>query len=206
MTKNCTPKIPKNQVLLLKILKCLWNQYLVAQTPATVAFFASPNGDDSSPPSGAYYNMVNELTPIAQIINNLVNLDSSCLKLPGVATLPTALIWAANANGVIAYNSTADNNTYGDFNNSAITLEQGLLNVGVLRPVQILNIDDCASEAYQVTPVYNGSTAVTSATVVGRTGCAGVTNTGFIALQVNVDINYFSFETCGSKSCVESCC
>jgi len=199
MTKNCTAKIPKNQVLLLKILKCLWNQYIVAQTPATTIFFASPSENN-------YVNMNTELSGLSQIINNLITLDNSCLNLPGNATTPSATIWTANANGVIAYSSDASNNSIANFQDGSLTLEQALSNVGVLRPVQILNIDTCATEAFQVSPVFSGSAFVTTATVVGRTGCAGVTNTGFIALELSVDITYFCFETCSGKSCVESCC
>lgn len=218
MTKNATSRIPKNQVLLLKILKCLWNQYLVNQTPATTLFFASP--------SQANYNiMLTELDALAAVINNLVNLSSSALVLPGLtATAPLANIWSSNANGVIAFYSALENgvpadpvvpdtNDFRNFVDGSLTLNQGVMNTGSLRAVQKLNNDDSATEAYQVTPQLSTdadlaaeNTFVTAATVVGRTGCPGVTNTGFVALQLEVDLPTFAFETCGPQSCVEVNC
>jgi hypothetical protein len=207
MTKTCTPKIPKNQILLLKITKCLWNQYIASQTPATNIFFASPSSEN-------YDNMNTELTSLATIINNLVNLDTSALVLPGTATAPLANIWSSNANGVIAYYSVNESgNEFSNFVVGSLVLNQGVMNTGNLRPVQVLNNNESASEAYSVTPMLSSNTIlaaantfVTASTVVGRTGCPGVTNTGFVALQLEVDLTYFAFETCGSTLCVDVTC
>ncbi len=207
MTKSCTSKIPKNQILLLKITKCLWNQYIVSQTPATAIFFSLPSSTN-------YQNMVTELDGLSGVINNLVNLDNSALVLPGSTTPPLANIWASNANGVVAYYSVdASGNQFSNFVDGTILLNQHIENTGVLRPVQVLNTNDCVSESYSVTPMLSSDstlasseTFVTASTVVGRTGCAGVTNTGFIALQLEVDITYFAFKTCGPKLCVDVSC
>lgn len=184
--KNCAAPISKGQKLLLKVLSCLYRQFLECQTHATSAYLANPNINANQTA------METELNAYADIINNHAALVK--LSLP---TFPAyARIIATNAQGMVAYDTAANGFEQGDelINSKQITK---------------LNVDECLKEAYQVSPVlYVGPTVeviggpianetyVTEAMVVARAGCQGVSNIGFILFAIQVDINAFPFKVC----------
>lgn len=184
--KNCAAPISKGQKLLLKVLSCLYRQFLECQTHATSAYLANPNGDANA--------METELNAYADIINN----HAALVKL----SLPTfkayAYIVATDAQGNDFYSTAANaaNDTY-----------------GYRKQLAKLNTDECLKEAYQVSPVlYVGvtqtdgpvadTTYVTEAMVAARAGCQGVSNIGFILFAIQVDIDAFPFKVC---ACGDQC-
>ncbi len=204
MTKNCCTPVPSEQKKLLKVLTCLFDNYIANKTPSTVAYFANPSGDVNG--SDTYDPMVQELDAIVTLINNYLNANG--LLFDGSA-IPVANIWVATAEGKVAFNSDASNNT---FVNAISPFPLGIQVNGVysevsgFKTVQKLNIDDCASRTHQVTPVVviGGDllpTNVTQASLVERVGCSGVSNLGFICLNLQVPIASAPFNTCTSTNC-----
>ncbi len=193
MPKNCSVPVPEDQKKVLKVLTCLFDNYVVSKTLSTTAYFANPTPAN-------YLDMAEELGAIRILLNNYLNANGILFNGENVA-VPN--IWAAAAEGNIAFNSNNETNTSGD----AVTNAYG--NVGGLKTVQKLNVDDCANRTYQVTPVVvvEGTdevptyTNVTQASLVERVGCSGVSNLGFICLNLQVPLGDAPFNTCGTSCC-----
>jgi hypothetical protein len=206
MQKNSAP-INKRQKLLLKVLTCLFNQYVSKQTGVTRAFFANPNSEDT------YNKMFLELKSLAAYLNVNEALNKLSTKADpdkGINEfIPYVRFVATDAMGVVAVDTSKDVlvNTYSNYLDGVISD-----NHGTRKPWQILNTNESLQRAYQVKPSKNhdpakkqcdGSfvpTFVTEGRIIERTGCNGVSNTGFLAMSIEVDINLFPFDTC-SNSC-----
>lgn len=196
MPKNCSAPIQDSQRILLKVLTCLWKQYVLNRTPVTKAFLASPS------PAG-YDLMVTELTAINALISSNDAINSLNALLPLGATPAYVNLFSAYANSNIAYNNSR-------VNNYASSVVGTLGNIGMSKPVQILNTDECVNIAYQVKPAVSVNPLnllnwVTEASIVERSGCPGVSNTGFIGVSLEVDIVTFPFNTCTLPTCVSKC-
>ena len=203
MPKNCSAKIEDSQKLLMKVLKCLWTQYVSNRTSATKAYLASPS-------KAGYSLMAAELTAIGDLLNTndaIVALNA-LVPVDGVPSYVN--ISSAYANGNIAY-------LYSDFNinpelNANVYPGPTEPNIGTTKSLQILNTDDCINQAYQVAPAQSHDstqqsiTWVTVATVVERSGCPGVSNTGFVTLSIEADNTAFAFNSCPSINCAHSKC
>jgi hypothetical protein len=211
MPKNCSAKIERSQQLLLKVLNCLWTQYVSNRTSATKAYLASPT------PVG-YVLMASEL----KALGDLLNTNDSIKALDALIVLggtPTYVnLSAVYASGVVAYLYSAPlgQNTYPG---PGIPVGNELpIIVGSLKVFQILNTDECVPQALQVKPSVSLNPAnyinqvtpapvwVTEAIVAERSGCAGVSNTGFVGLSIEADITAFSFNTCPTLNCANSKC
>lgn len=207
MPKNCNAEIGKEQKLLLKVLNCLWVQYVSNRTGATKAYFKSPSQQ-------GYDKMSNELSAIVNLLNN--NNAVRTLDTTG-GQVANAVILSAYANGAVAYDSAFDS----EFNDYAKSGNIDRYNIGTQKPIQMLNLDECLSQSFQVRPYNNVPNSgdlnddqliiqpnwVTQAVVFERTGCAGVSNTGFVGLALEVDITAFPFNVCDNLSvnCAKLC-
>lgn len=178
---------PDCQKKLLKVVGCLWNQYIVNRTPLTDQFFAEPTTDN-------YSLMVNELNSINTLIG----------QSPAIASLDDntqVRIIAADAAGDIFYSS----------NLSSTLLDGTVYNE---KNIQRLNTDECLQTVYQVRPTFivdtsnnnEVSSQTTEVMVSKRTGCNGVSNTGFLSLYVNVSIENYPFNSCSTDICLFDTC
>jgi len=149
--------------------------------------------------------MVNELNSINTIIN--IYLDTNKIFVDGSGNnVAQVNLWDAVAQGMVHYNSSSSVNSFGSAINNTIPVNGVIFNVGVLKTVQKLNLDDCADKAYQVTPVTNGGgsanpTYVTEASLVERVGCTGVSNLGFLGITLQVPIADAPFNNCYVANC-----
>lgn len=181
----CAPACQKK---LLKVVACLWNQYIINRTPLTDEFFADPTAENQTA-------MNTELASIQTLINGnpaVTALDDEVL----------VAITAADALGNVVYVSTdASGNPLIDASN-----------VGVQKNIQRLNTDECLDVVFQVRPIIeyddanNVSGAYTQVMVSQRTGCNGVSNTGFLSLYVNVTIENYPFNSCSTGLCLFDTC
>lgn len=197
---NCSAPIAKTQKKLLRILNCLFQQYIVCQTPSTKAFFAAPS-------TATYANMSSELSGLAQVINATTLLA----KLSTTSVYAKARIVAWDAAGHAAFDSQPSaSNGYSNYLNNTVNNTK---NFNSVKGAQVLNTDECAVNVYQVKPAlshfsYTDSSSntlvITEASVVERAGCAGVSNTGFIALGIEVDITAYPFNACQCNDCQSS--
>jgi len=201
MTKNCSVPVPTEQKKLLKVLTCLYENYVLNQTPSTDTYFANPTVD-------AYVAMKQELDAINTLINNYINTNKVFVDVSG-NNLAQVDLWSAVAQGMIHYNASV-NNTFSAAVSNSILLNGVISNVGVLKTVQKLNMDECADKAYQVTPVTNiiGDNPnapefvnVTQASLVERVGCHGVSNLGFLGMTLQVPIANAPFNNCYVANC-----
>jgi len=202
-------EISKAQKRLLKIVNCVFQQYVVCKTPATQIFFANPQ--DTLEPNTLslpyYTNMKSELTAIQATIQSLPVIMSLSTNLVLVQTR----IVAWNAAGVVAFDSSkiAADNTYAKFVADTVNTD----NFNVLKGSQVLNTNEAAMLAYQIKPSLScvplhGTHGVnsidtlwtTEASVYERIGTNGPSNTGFLRLSVEVDITAYPFNpnTCGN--------
>jgi hypothetical protein len=196
--KNCCVPTPTEQKKLLKVLTCLYENYILNQTPATDSYFANPTSEN-------YINMVSELNAIKTIINIYISTNKLfCVSYVNVE------LWSAVAQGMVQYNSAIGNdNTFNDAIANNIKVNQVISNVGVLKTVQKLNNDDCVDKAYQVTPVTNTTscnepflyTNFTQASLVERVGCSGISNLGFLGMTLQVEIEAAPFNNCYVPKC-----
>ena len=207
MTK-CSVELSCNSKILLKVLTCLWNQYVLGHIQFTQVYQASPNAD-------AYTFMEAELNALVSAMQ--ANYSLTKLNVNAIQTESYVQLFVSDALGNIVYfNTSADSiivgtNTYENAAQGTV-ISNGFLNAGTLKTVQKLNIDDSLENAYQIAPVYLDASDIsgnpiyisaTSASVVGRTGCAGCANTGFVSLSLIVDINAFQIPACISKTCLD---
>jgi hypothetical protein len=200
MPKNCSVPVPTQQKRLLKVITCLYENYVLNQTPSTDAYFTNPTED-------AYNAMDQELNAINTLINNYIETNKVFVDMSGNNVAQVEL-WSAVAQGMVAYN-TAGDNTFANAIANTITVNNVISNVGVLKTVQKLNLDECAEKAYQVTPVTNGNGAgegesyvnVTQASLVERVGCPGVSNLGFLGMTLQVPIADAPFNNCYVTQC-----
>lgn len=181
--------IPSCQKKLLKVVSCVWKNQIVERTPNTDTYFANPTSEN-------FTAMQTELNSISSLIQNLP-------EIKALDANPVVNIIASNAQGVIAFNQAlpAAANT---FANAAAGSNGSNANE---KNVQRLNVDECLETAYQVRPAFDDEqTAVTEAVVSQRTGCNGVSNTGFLTLSVQVSIEDYPFETCSNAICASYTC
>lgn len=200
MTKNCSAPITKQQKLLLKVLNCLWLQYVSQRTPNVKIFNANPSEEN-------YNNALNEVKAIVNLINLSEGLKS--LTPTDLPALPAfSRIVVLNANGVVAMDTSLENS----YQQYITNIQANSPNFASRKTVQNLNVDDCLEQAFQVKPDLSFNPAnsenppfVTQASVVERSGCTGVSNTGFVVFDVEVDIAFFPFEICPNVplSCVQ---
>ena len=194
--KNCCVPVPTEQKRLLKVLTCLYENYVLNQTPSTDAYFANPT-------SVGYTAMKQELDAINTLINNYLTTNKVFVDISGNNVAEVDL-WSAVAQGMVHYNSDVGaSNTFTNAINNQISVNGVISNVGVLKTVQKLNLDECADKAYQVTPVTNGTSSVndTQASLVERVGCPGVSNLGFLGMTLQVPIAGAPFNNCYVAQC-----
>jgi len=200
MSKKCCVPVPDEQKKILKVLTCLYENYVAGKTTSTSAYFANPDGD-------LYDLMKTELDAMVALMNNYLTTNSTILPADSVVN-----IWTATAEGKVAYNSSETNNTFANavglgpasppitnikFNNIYTVISN-------LKTVQKLNLDDCVNRTYQVVPVTNYGTDysnVTQASLVERVGCPGVSNLGFISIYIQTPIADAPFNTCFTVGC-----
>ena len=196
--KNCSTPIPPEQKRLLKVLSCYFNGY-VCQTPSTDEYFVNPTSD-------GYDAMIGELNSIATLIQNNIETLKPILDASGSGdeTNLEVNIWTANAQGIVQYSfNDASGNTFDNAVANLIYINDTIYNVGVLKQVQKLNVDDCVERAYQVTPfVDDNNTVYTQATLVERIGCAGCSNLGFIGISLTLPVAEAPFNKCSVLKCV----
>lgn len=205
---NCSAPISKTQKKLLRILNCLFQQYIICKTPSTKAFFANPS-------QNAFNNMSNELNGIAQVINA----SSLLAKLSTTSVTAYAKISVYNANAVKALD-TSESNTMDDYARNSLRDPS--------KEIAVLDTDECINCGYRVKvgqsskpgnshgtnleypyQLSNNTWAnkgiyVTDAIVAERIGCAGVSNTGYLRFDIEVDINAYPFNPCQCNNCDSS--
>lgn len=196
--KNCIVPVPCEQKKLLKVLTCLYENYIKNQTPATDAYFANPT-------AAGYDNMKDELDAINTIINLYLETNKFFVDTSG-SNVAQVDLWDAVAQGMVHYNSNSSaDNTFTNAIENTINVNGVISNVGVLKTVQKLNDDECVDKAYQVTPVTNvvnlTTENVTQASLVERVGCTGVSNLGFLGMTLQVPIADAPFNNCYSTNC-----
>jgi hypothetical protein len=200
--KNCCAPVPTEQKQLLKVLTCLYENYVKNRTPSTDSYFANPTEE-------GYASMKTELDAIYVLINNYLMTNNTFVDASGnpIITLDGesgVYLWTANAQGVAAYvsdNTDGSGNTFDAANANTIFIDPNINNVGVLKPVQKLNLDECASKAYQVLPINYLLNNYTEASLVERVGCTGVSNLGFLGMQLWVPIEFAPFNNCYVPKC-----
>lgn len=193
MPKNCCVPVPTQQKRLLKVLTCLYENYVLNQTPSTDAYLANPTFE-------GYSAMTVELNAINTLINNYLETNKVFVDISG-NNIAHVDIWSAVAQGMVTYNSAVDNNTFENAVENLITVNDVITNVGVLKTVQKLNFDECTEKAYQVTPVINDEENFTQASLVERVGCPGVSNLGFLGITLQVPIANAPFNNCYVAQC-----
>lgn len=196
--KNCTVPVPCEQKKILKVLTCLYENYIQNQTPATDTYFTNPT-------AAGYDAMSTELNAINTIINLYLETNKIFVDVSG-ANVARVDLWDAVAQGMVHYNSALDSsNTFPEAIANVITVNGVISNVGVLKTVQKLNHDECVDKAYQVTPVTSiiGEDFVnfTQASLVERIGCPGVSNLGFLGMTLQVPIANAPFNNCYVANC-----
>lgn len=202
--KKCCNSLPKQQKKLLKVLTCLYETYVLNQTPSTVAYLTNPTED-------GYDLMKIELDAITTLINNYLTVNKIFINGLG-ETYGFVNIWTSTAMALVAYNNNSnDENTFLNAITNVINVNQVINNVGTTKPVQKLNIDDCLEKSYQVTPVteynreFGTDVTFTQASLVERIGCSGVSNLGFLGVQLNVPIEEAPFNNCYVPKCSDKC-
>jgi len=184
MKKNCSNPVGKHQKLLLKVSNCLWNQYVDGKTNNTKTYLASPT-------SSNYDTMAIELKAIGDLLNNSDAIVALNALVPEGGVQTYVNIAAIHANGDIAYLYSS--------------LGPDAKNLGTTKTLQVLNTDECVPIAYQVKPSLStniDNTWITESIVTARSGCSGVSNTGFISMSIEGDITVFPFNPCFNNSCV----
>jgi hypothetical protein len=195
---NCS--LGNQQKLLLKVLNCLAAQYFTGKTGNTTAFMANPSEE-------GYEKMKNELSGIVACLQSSQSVLN--LALPAPSPAPLVRIISTFADGKVAFDSSrpSGDNTYFKAVNNTVNPD----NYGTRKGWQVLNTDESASQSTQIKPaVYSADRNinpptirrwVTEARLVERTGCPGLSNTGFVALSLEVDIHAYSFKTPCASNC-----
>jgi hypothetical protein len=200
MTKNCNAKIGSEQKILLKILNCLWNQYVNGRTPKTVAYLAAPS-------EAGFNEMKDELDAIQVLIAGTKLITKLQDLITGVSTANVfSGLASVYANGAVAYSTTSIVlltyiESVDNYASKTIEFDNKLTNQ--------LNVYELQQTAEQVAPETSQNpenspvdpettplTWVTAATIAGRSGCSGVSNTGFISLRIEANLASFPFKTC----------
>ena len=209
MSKNCGVSVSKEQKIVLKVLNCLWTQFVSQRTGGLSAFMAKPSED--------LYNVArDELNAIATILNN--NPGVKALNTPGKAAYVLLIASFPDSTVAISTNHNLDTyNTYcPDFMIRATCPVAD--KEGVRKSIENLNNNECISQAYQIRPNTNsnltelvseaGPKWVAQASITERTGCPGIANTGFITLALEVDIEEYKFNSCENIlfGCIKNKC
>ena len=197
----CSVPVPAEQKSLLKVLTCFYEQYVKNQTPATDDYFTNPT-------AARYTEMKKELDAITTLINVYLDTNKIFVDASG-NNVARVDLWDAVAQGMVHYNSALADavNNFSNAIANDINVNNVISNVGVLKTVQKLNLDECANKAYQVTPVTNGNpeegsnTNNTQASLVERVGCPGVSNLGFLGMTLQVPIADAEFNNCYVANC-----
>lgn len=224
MTKSsCEKKNPCDinyqQKTLLKVLNCLYKQYVVGHLLHTKTFLANPTPND-------YPDMQSELYLIQNAIQK--NLPASLSCSSGDSYPPLARLVAITAGGDAAcdtkYNTTKVDTTTtpSEDPNSFANILNGQIddyNFANLQATQILNTRPDEQLAYQVSPAPNQTITnvtgtgipsdpyvyvyevdtdseriwITEASVTQRSGCPVIINTGFVRFSIEVDSSCFPF-------------
>lgn len=208
--------IRKKQKLLIKVFNCLWTQYVSNRTGATKTFFSSPSSEN-------YDSMKKELNALGTLLNNNDAVKSLNIE---DGTKAFVNIFSAFANSVVAYNYANDiysdsvdvtQNTYQNALVGEIVMPKVAFkgNVFGLKNIQNLNTDETILQTMQLKPALSQNPLyepdyevkpqvlprwVTEASVAERTGCAGVSNTGFVSMTIEVDLDHFPFNSCDNLS------
>lgn len=194
--KNCCVSVPAEQKKILKVLTCLYENYVHNKTPSTDAYFTNPT-------EAGYNDMNSELNAINTIINLYLETNGNFVDVSG-NNIARVDLWDAVSQGMVHYNSALDvsGNTFANAIANEINVNDVISNVGVLKTVQKLNTDDCAEKAYQVTPVTSTENInYTQASLVERIGCPGVSNLGFLGMTLQVPIADAPFNNCYVPRC-----
>lgn len=194
--KNCCAPVPCEQKKLLKLITCLYENYVLNQTPSTDAYFLNPT-------SNGYDSMIEELNAISTLVNNYLNTEKIFVNSDN-ENIASFGLWSANALSLVAYDSyDVSGNTFINAVNGDINMDGNINHVGILKPVQKLNLDDCITKAYQVVPLTldNGTNVKTQASLVERVGCCGVSNLGFLGLTLSLPIANAPFNSCSVPIC-----
>lgn len=226
MTKSiCEKKNPcelsYQQKILLKMLSCLYKQYVIGHLYNTNEYLANPSSDN-------YAYMRSELYLIQNTIQN--NLPSS-LFCTATATPfnPLARLVAWDAEGLVAcdtqYNCASvvsnpgsDPNTFTNYDTSSgsgnkisgsnyntrkgsvvLMTNEDKDVVLQIKPAQnhhITNVTAALGVFTYVYPLFPAPSPnrliITEAAIYQRAGCAGIVNTGMVRLTIEVDMNCFS--------------
>lgn len=198
--KKFSDPVSSKQKTLLKVLTCLYENYILNQTPATDVYFLNPTSDN-------YEKMKSELDAIRTILNLYLGSNEVFKDASGNVVQANVELWSAVAQGMVHYNSATntENNTFENAVANNVTVNDVISNVGVLKTVQKLNIDDCISKAYQITPIIGKEGNYTQASLVERVGCAGVSNLGFLGMTLQVPIDEAPFNNCYVANCDTKC-
>jgi hypothetical protein len=199
MTKNSSSSISKQQKILLKVLNCLWVQYVSNRTNGVKVFMANPSEE-------TYEIAKDELNAIAFLIHSNPGLKSLDIPLKKktigklIASLPDSTV-------AIDTSKNPPFNTFLEFENRAF--ESTADKEGVRKTIEILNNNENINQAYQFRPqitkfldANNNLTNiwVTQVAISERTGCAGIANTGFVTFAIEVDIEAYPFNICLNPS------
>jgi hypothetical protein len=201
--KNCSTPVSCHQKKLLKVLTCLYENYIYNNTPSTDAYYLNPTLE-------GYALMKIELDALNSLINNYLETNKIIVDAETKEiNIAKVHLWSSVAQGMVHYNNLNLSNNFGNAINNTISINSVINNVGILKTVQKLNIDECINKTYQVTPVtiseveddnttyYN----YTQASIVERVGCAGVSNLGFLGLSLQVPIDEAHFKNCYTSTC-----
>jgi hypothetical protein len=197
MTK-CSTEISHNLKTLLKILTCLWNQYVVNNIPYTQTYQANPNEFN-------YNNMIVELDSIYSLISNnqiLNNLKNHCEE--DVEKFVFTSLVVSNANGDVQYMNS--NDCSGNQNSWVNAVTNNIASkISGDKYIVRLNNDECLKTSYQISPfVLNcdgNFTPATKAIISSRSGCAGIANTGFVSLALYVNPECYPVPSCIKSFC-----
>lgn len=175
--------VSDDQKKLLKIVTCMYKQYVACKIPNTKTFLANPGA------TGAQASAIAELDALSDLLATYPVLNT--INPDGVDPATVRLI-VTYADGKVFYDSSAASNP-------PVSPD----NYSTRKPVQLLNTDCELVNAYQVKPAARGAGGVwvTEARIAARTGGNGVSNTGFVLLSINADIATYPFQECQCDQC-----
>ena len=201
---RCRSKVPKSQQVLIKVTKCLFAQYVVPNISAAKEYNASPQ-------EALYGNMATQLQAAADSINASQAL--AALNCAGVDAFARVIL--TDADGFLQYDSAKGPlvNTYTNAqtlsgNGNGVSGKNYLARKSAVE----LNVNEDIDIAHQVKPAQSNSGLVddnelkliiTESGVWIRSGCCGVSNTGYIRLTIEVNIECFPFNPCSVDPCLD---
>lgn len=219
-------KITKGQKKILNLLCCTYkNQILCYNLNATKTFMANPNF--TSPGQSTNYDaMVKELFGYLGIITSSGSIQKHVYDASGFLD-----ITVVDNNGNVVFSTSGvdvrDDDEllpYNSYDQYIDRINIPIRNIPIIylspeKAREKLNVDETDIHEYTVKPQYlrtesynpntppSGSSInigdrwFTQVTVTRRTGCPGVSNTGFISLSILVPIEIAPFNPCILKVC-----